>query len=206
MIDEVLAFWFEQPATDAETYGRKLRRWYMGGPAVDTEIRERFEPTVEAALGGKLDGWTQAVRGRLALIIVLDQFIRSVYRNDSRSYAGDEKAQALAIEALDRNLDRGLSIEHRHFLMMPLMHAEDLAMQERAVQVMDAIVADCPPWQQAMLSMGKEQTRKYRDIIARFGRFPHRNAILGRTSTPDEVEFLADWHEKGPPSGAKHLL
>jgi uncharacterized protein (DUF924 family) len=205
MIDEVLRFWFEQPATTSEEYGRKIRRWYMGGPALDAEIRQRFTPQVESALAGELDDWAQTTRGRLALILLLDQFTRSIYRDDPRTYAGDAKAQALSVEALDRGLDRELSIEERHFLMMPLMHAEDLALQERSVVTIAAIAADAADFQQGPIGMGVEQSRKYRDVIARFGRFPHRNALLGRDSTPEEKEFLVDWAQKMAPKGSDKL-
>ena len=205
MIDEVLAFWFGTPATTAEEFGKKIKRWYMGGPALDAEIRESFGPLVERGLAGELDDWAHTIRGRLALVLVLDQFPRSVYRNDPRSYAGDAKAQALALEALDRGLAKDLDVEQRNFLVMPLLHAENLALQERSVIELQAVFDAALPWQQEMLKMGLEQAHKYRDLIARFGRFPHRNAVLGRTSTKEEEQFLVDWQAKMAPSGAKDL-
>ena len=205
MIEEVLAFWFDTPATSSEEYGKKIKRWYMGGPNLDAQIRERFGDLVERALAGELDDWTQTIRGRLALILLLDQFTRSIYRNDPRTYAGDAKAQALAVEALDKGLDRDLPVEQRNFLLMPLLHAESVALQERSVNEMGALYDDAPEWQKQMLKMGVEQTHKYRDIITRFGRFPHRNQLLGRTSTQEEQAFLVDWEAKMRPSGAKDL-
>jgi len=205
MIDEVLEFWFGKPATNAEEYGRQIRRWYMGGPELDAEIREKFGPLVERALAGEVDSWAQTTRGRLALILVLDQFTRSVYRDDAKTYAGDAKAQALAVGALDAGLDRELSIPERNFLLMPLTHAEDLGLQERSAREMEKIYSDAPAWQQSVIKMGIEQTKKYRDLIARFGRFPHRNALLGRKSTPEEEAFLVDWEAKKRPTGAKDL-
>lgn len=205
MIDDILAFWFGEPATTTEEYGRKMRRWFMGGPALDAEIRDRFGSLVERALAGELDHWAQTTRGRLALILLLDQFTRSVYRDDPRTYAGDARAQALCVEAYDRGLDRELPFEQRHFLMMPMLHAENLALQERAVATMDALVAESEPFQRPVLAMGTEQARKYREVIARFGRFPHRNAVLGRTSTPEEEAFLVDWAEKARPKGTDEL-
>jgi uncharacterized protein (DUF924 family) len=204
MIEEVLGFWFGAPATTAEEYGKKVKRWYMGGAALDAEIRAQFGALVERGLAGELDDWAQTIRGRLALILVLDQFPRSVYRNDPKSYAGDDKAQRLAVEALDAGLD-GLDIEQRNFVIMPLMHAESLALQERTVVELEALHAAAPAWQKPGLQMGVEQAHKYRDIIARFGRFPHRNAVLGRTSTQEEAQFLVDWEAKMRPSGAKDL-
>ncbi|HEX5058816.1 MAG TPA: DUF924 family protein [Kofleriaceae bacterium] len=205
MIDDVLAFWFGEPATTTEEYGRKIRRWYMGGPALDAEIRDRFGALVERALAGELADWTQTTRGRLALILLLDQFTRAMYRNDPKTYAGDARAQALAVEAFDRGIDRELSVEERQFLIMPLTHAENLALQERSAATMAALNADAANFQKGPLSMGLEQTRKYRDLIARFGRFPHRNKVLGRTNTPEEDAFLVDWEAKMRPSGADKL-
>jgi uncharacterized protein (DUF924 family) len=205
MVDEVLAFWFGERATTSEEFLRKIRRWFMGGPALDAEIRDRFASLVEQALAGELDDWSRTARGRLALILLLDQFTRSIYRDDPRMYAGDARAQALSTDALDRGMDRELPTEERHFLMMPLVHAEDLALQDRSVATVEALIADAPDCQQAALAMAIEQSRKYRDVIARFGRFPHRNAILGRTSTPEEQHFLADWEQKSRPQGTDKL-
>lgn len=205
MIEDVLAFWFAQPATTAEEYGRKIRRWYMGGPALDAEIRDRFGALVERALAGDLDDWAQTAHGRLALILLLDQFTRAIYRNDPKTYAGDARAQALAVEAFDRGIDRELSIEERQFLIMPFTHAENLALQERSAAEMTRLNAEAADFQKQPLSLGLEQTRKYLELIARFGRFPHRNKVLGRTSTPDEDAFLVDWEAKMKPSGADKL-
>ena len=205
MIEDVLAFWFGKPAANTEEYGRKIKRWYMGGPQLDAEIRAQFTGLVERALAGELDDWAQTIDGRLALILLLDQFTRSIYRNDPRTYAGDAKAQKLAVEALDQGLDKQLPVEMRNFMLMPLVHAESVALQERGVSEMDTLYKDAADWQKKILQMGVEQTHKYRDLIVRFGRFPHRNAILGRASTKEEKAFLADWDDKARPSGAKDL-
>jgi len=196
MIDEVLGFWFGAGATDVETYERQMRRWFMDGPALDAEIRDRFGALVERALAGELDDWASTIRGRLALILVLDQLTRSLFRGDPRTYAGDAKAQALAAEAFAAGLDRELGIEERHFLMMPFVHAEDLGLQERAVALIDALAAEAPAWRQPVLAIAQQVAHEYRDIITRFGRFPHRNALLGRRSTRDEEEFLVDWEAR----------
>lgn len=204
LIDEVLRFWFgDAPPTTTEQHRGQMKRWFMGGPALDGEIRDRFGPLVERALRGELDGWASTTRGRLALILLLDQFTRSIYRDDPKAYAGDPAAQRLALEALDRGLERELPAHERHFLIMPIVHAEDLALQRRAVTEMAKLVDDAAPALKPTLGMGNEQTTKYRDIIAKFGRFPHRNAILGRASTPDEEAFLVDWNAKMRPKGAE---
>jgi len=198
--EEVLSFWFGTPALGADEQRQKLRRWYQGGAEMDAEIAARFTEDTEKALAGELDHWAKDPRGRVALILLLDQFPRGLFRDTPRAYAGDERARRLALEAFDRGLDRGLSIDERNFLIMPLLHAEDLALQERAISLMDRLVADAPAELQPVYAMGLEQTRKYRDIIARFGRFPHRNQILGRPSSPDELELIKDWASKGPPT------
>jgi uncharacterized protein (DUF924 family) len=200
-VDEVLDFWFGVPATDAPGLMAKMKRWYQGGPALDEEIRAKFLTEVETAVAGGLEEWTATLRGRLALVILLDQFTRSVYRGDARTYAGDARAQSLALGGLSR-LGELPSLE-RNFLLMPLVHAEDLALQERGVAEVARVVEEAAEWQRPILAMGIEQTRKYRDVIARFGRFPHRNQILGRTSTPEEEEFLVDWAKKQAPAAMR---
>lgn len=199
--DEVLTWWFGAPAHDAEKLMQKIKRWYQGGPDLDREIAAKFGEAIEAALRGDLDAWAATPRDRLALLILLDQFTRSVYRDTPRAWSGDEKALSLATEALDRGWDRDLGPFERNFLLMPLLHAEDLAAQERVVVEMDRLHDDAPEWARMMFAMGREQTRKYRDVIARFGRFPHRNEALGRTSTPEEIEFMKTF--VGPPSAMR---
>lgn len=203
--DEILQFWFGTPARDAGELGQKIKRWYQGGAEMDAEIERRFGETVEQALAGKLDQWAADTRGRLALIILLDQFTRSLFRDTPRAYAGDEVAPRLALELFDQELEEELSIPERNFVIMPLLHAEDLALQERAVAEMARLFDRVDESMRPIWAMGLEQTHKYRDIIRRFGRFPHRNAILGRESTPEEVAFLRDWEAKAAPSGMKKL-
>jgi uncharacterized protein (DUF924 family) len=201
-IDDVYGYWFgDAPAATADELKARLRRWYAGGAAMDEEIRQRFAPLVERALAGELDSWAATPRGRIALILLLDQFTRNLFRDSPRCYAGDAKAQHLALEALDSVLL--YSTEERQFLIMPLLHSEDLALQETGVHEVQEHVESAPPELQPVLAMGIEQSRKYRDIIQQFGRFPHRNAVLGRTSTPIEEEFLKDWAARQPPSGMR---
>jgi uncharacterized protein (DUF924 family) len=200
--DEVLDFWFGAAPLDEAGMMAKITRWFRGGPEMDAEVRQRFGAAVEAALAGELDGWAGASRSRLALILVLDQFTRNVFRGDPRTHAGDAKAQRLATEALETGLDRDLDFIERLFLAMPLLHAEDLALQRRGVAYDEALGSAAPPVYRTMEAMHREQSRKYLGVIERFGRFPHRNALLGRASTPDEIAFLADWAERAAPKGA----
>jgi uncharacterized protein (DUF924 family) len=136
-------------------------------------------------------------------VLVLDQFPRSIHRGTPRAFAGDAAAQRLAIDAFDRGEHLGLAIEEQNFLIMPLVHSEHLPLHARAIELMDALIADAPEPLRPIFGMGSEQSRKYHEVISRFGRFPHRNAALGRESTPDEVGFLEDWAARQPPAGMR---
>jgi len=203
--DQVLEFWFGAATPGHDLVISNIKRWFMGGEAMDQAIRERFGTLVERALAGELDEWARDIRGRLALVLLLDQFARNLHRDKPKAYAGDAQAARLAHEALDGSLDSGLRPEERLFLVMPLLHAEDRASQERLAVEMERLDAASPPELRPLFHGGLEQSKKYRDIIARFGRFPHRNAVLGRASTPEEIEFLRDWREKAPPAVARDL-
>jgi uncharacterized protein (DUF924 family) len=189
--DDVLSFWFGAPATEAATTHQKVQRWFRGGKPVDDEIRARFGNLHERATAGELDDWAQTPRGRRALIIVLDQFTRNLGRNTPKAYAGDKKAQALAIEGLDRGEDEGLAFEELLFLSMPLGHSEDVALHDRNVALQEKHAAAATGDQRQLADQALEQHRKYRDTIRQFGRFPHRNMILERTCTQEEMAFLA---------------
>ena len=181
---EVLDFWFGEPR------GARQKRWFEKDPAFDAEIRARFLPLYEALAGGAPTQWLDAAPSCLARIIVLDQFPRNVFRGSPRAFASDALALAAARHALARGYDRGYLPVERLFAYLPFEHSEALADQERACAL-------CRP-----LTAFAETDDAYRyaaahcDIIRRFGRFPHRNAILGRASTPEELEFL-----KQPGSG-----
>lgn len=200
--ETVLSFWFGTAATNEDEMPR-IRRWFRGGAAMDEEVARRFGPTVEAALRREIDDWAATARGRLALVLLLDQMTRSLYRNDLRSYAGDAQAQALSAEAFDREMHRELDFPERMFLAMPMAHAEDVALQERAARLATELAAGAPPEYRVMSAMTVEQTAKYLGIIRRFGRFPHRNTILGRASTPEEIEFLKTWADVQPPKSIR---
>lgn len=194
--EDVLEYWLGDPAEDDDAMLAKMRRWFDGGTALDAEIIERFGATIEDAVSGGLDHWADTPRGRLALVIVLDQFTRHCFRGTARAYAADAKAQALALEALDRDLGAGMSPIERAFLIMPLHHSESLEHQRRSLAHARAVASTT----RSLLSeIHVEQAEKYNDVIARFGRFPHRNAILGRESTEEELAFMADWADRAPP-------
>jgi uncharacterized protein (DUF924 family) len=199
--EDVLEFWFGTPPADESELMAKIRRWFQGGDTVDREVVERFADTVEAAVDGGLEAWASSPRGRLALVILLDQFTRNVFRDTPRMYAGDARAQELALAAFaDRTADR-LAFVEQLFLSLPLLHSESLAHQERGAEIAAALARQAPPLFEPMCAMHLEQSAKYRGVIERFGGFPHRNAVLGRPSTPEEIEFLADWDAKARPAG-----
>ncbi len=180
--DAVLDFWFGQPRV-----AQARAEWFRKDAAFDALIRERFGATIEAALAGGLRDWEGRPEGRLARIVVLDQFTRNAFRDTPRAFAGDALALAAARELAARGEDRALPPLMRGFAYLPFEHAEDLAEQREALRLFAALGADHPS-QAGLL----EWAQKHHDIVARFGRFPHRNAILGRASTAEETAFLRE--------------
>jgi uncharacterized protein (DUF924 family) len=177
----VLDFWF---GATRSHIGTPRIEWFRKDASFDGEIRERFGALHERAARGEFEAWIASAESLLALIIILDQFSRNLYRNDGRAFAQDEDARRLARIAVGRADDLALLPLQRQFLYLPFEHSENLADQNRGVELMGSLEAF-------------EETRglmawaeKHRVIIKRFGRFPHRNAVMGRTSTPEEVEFL----------------
>jgi uncharacterized protein (DUF924 family) len=189
--DDVLQFWFPQSLhNDHATMVRQFEWWFRGG--ADSAIAERFSPLLERATIGELDGWAQATRSRLALIIVLDQFSRSLYRDTARAFAQDAKALALALEGIEIGYYRALTTPwEKTFFFLPLGHSEELMNLELAIQLADELVKQAPAELRRVLEHSASQARGHRDVIARFGRHPHRNAVLNRPSTPEELDYLA---------------
>ncbi len=181
--NDVLDFWFGAPGTPDR--GRRRDVWFKKSDAFDLETRSRFLLLYEEAAGGKLGAWDDAPHPLLALIIVLDQFPRNMFRGDARAFATDAQALAAAQRMVDRGWDLRLAPLARWFVYMPYQHAEDLARQQRALELFERVSAD------PALADVAQWARKHHDVIARFGRFPHRNSILLRASTPEEIEFLA---------------
>ena len=192
---EILPYWFPPGIyeADAETYREQWLRWFAGGPEVEQEITDRFGEVLEQARRGELDSWAETPRGRLALIIVLDQFSRSVYKDTPLAYAQDPAALRLAQEGIEAGMDRGMEVAERLFFMMPLGHAEGPDHLERidlAVRGAEEQVYLAPAHLKPLYEFSLGQARAHRDVIARFGRHAHRNAILGRAYTPEELEYL----------------
>jgi uncharacterized protein (DUF924 family) len=188
--EHVLAFWFGLPGSAAEVAGRQRKLWFGKTPENDLAVTERFAATLRAAAAGQLDHWANTSRGRLALVIVLDQFPHHIHRDRPQAFATDPQALALSLDALAAVEDRQLAPIERVFLYLPLEHAESLAMQDRSVSLYEALAREAAADERPLFDNFLDYARKHREVVARFGRFPHRNAILGRASTPDELEFL----------------
>jgi uncharacterized protein (DUF924 family) len=188
--DRVLAFWFGPPGSATEIAGRQRKLWFGKSPANDRAVTERFAATLAAATAGHLDHWARTPRGRLALVIVLDQFPHHIHRDQPQAFATDPQSLALSLDALAAGEDRQLAPIERVFLYLPLEHAESLELQERSVSLYEQLAHQAAADERALFDGFLDYARKHLDVVARFGRFPHRNEILGRPSTPDELEFL----------------
>jgi len=199
---DLLSFWIGEPAATPPQLLAKYQRWYQGGPALDRAIEERYGAQVEAALSGRLDSWQSSVSGRLALLILLDQFTRNIYRGTARAYSGDSAALSLALDTFDRGAHRAYSLEERLFVLMPLVHAESADMLARAVRLSEEMASESPVELRDTWAFGAQRVRQYHALIERFGRFPARNAALGRASTAAELEYLAAEAERGNPLAA----
>jgi uncharacterized protein (DUF924 family) len=181
--EDVLRFWFEGDD--------RFRVWFGADPAFDAECRERFGVAVEAAAQGRHAEWAATARGRLALVILLDQMPRNIFRGSGRAFAYDEAARALVLEGLDRGDDGALSAVERGFFYLPLEHAEDAGLQALSVRCFTRLHEEAPAAERGMTASFLDYAERHRRVIERFGRFPHRNVLLGRESTPEERAFLA---------------
>lgn len=181
---DVLEFWFGGEGDDFLSVPR--RAWFSKDPVFDGIIRERFSPLVEAIMAGVLPADLADARAALAWLIVADQFPRNLYRGDARSFACDAAARDVARRMLAQGLDAALPAVARSFVYLPLEHSEDVADQDESVRRFTALPPDTPGYDSML-----DYAQRHRDIVARFGRFPHRNAALGRASTAEELEFLA---------------
>lgn len=193
----VLDHWFEDGMQLGWPSRNMGAQWFTGGPALDALITERFGDLVSSAQAGQLEAWESDPLARMALVILLDQYSRNAYRGQAQAFAGDKRAQQLVLQSLAQGADEALPTVCRVFFYMPLMHAESLALQTECVARFKSLHASAPPVLQAKLEGNLQAAQEHFDIVQRFGRFPHRNATMGRSSTPEEVIFL----ETGPRFG-----
>ena len=187
----VLTFWFGDGLELGWPSASRSDLWFGGDPKLDQQITVRFGPCVRNAVAGGLQTWQDVPATRLALVILLDQFTRNVYRGSKQAYAGDARARALVAAALAKATDLQLPWVGRAFMYMPLMHTEDLANQDECVRRFTQLHAEVPDALKDSIQSHLKSAHEHRDIIARFGRFPYRNAVLGRTSSAPERDFLA---------------
>jgi uncharacterized protein (DUF924 family) len=181
--------WFGEPGTDPLQH---QKRWWTPDPGFDAEVRHRFEPDFRRAVRGELEAWKAAPEGRLAFIVLLDQLARNMYRGTPTAYQHDDLALRASLEGQDLSQDQLLGPIERWFFYMPMMHAEDPAIQARSVAAFQRLADGSPPAVAPALRTARDFAMQHQDTIRRFGRFPHRNAILGRTSTLGELDFIAE--------------
>lgn len=177
----VLDFWFS-------AHVRAL--WFEKDRAFDDDIRRRFGAAVHEAQMGGFAAWADSQAGSLALLILIDQMSRNIYRGEAKAFLGDPRARTIADAAIARDFDKGLSIDRQRFFYLPFEHAEDIANQDRAIHLFTRMVESAAPDEKAEAENQLDYAHRHRDIIKRFGRFPHRNEAMGRPSTDDEIAFL----------------
>lgn len=190
-IDRILAFWFKAHELSAPQIDGRMDIWFGEDPVFDHEIAKEFADDVEEASTGRLDHWAHKPHGRLALILLLDQFRRNIYRNSAEAFARDKAALKLCVEGAMEKKDAGLTPIQRVFFYMPLQHAESRKVQAKSVQIYRRLAEAVSPTYRETFETIAQFADLHRDIVERYGRFPHRNRLLNRKNTPDEDEFLA---------------
>ncbi len=182
--EEILTFWFGEIRDEPAYFEEHARRWFAQNADFDREIVQRFQADYTLAAQGRLTHWTETARGGLALLLLLDQFPRNMFRNDPRAFTTDPLAQQSAEHMIAAGLDRQLRLVERYFVYVPFMHSEEPAHQQRSVRLFQQLAKE-------RAYFDTSYAVRHQAVIARFGRFPHRNAVLGRVSTAEEVAFLA---------------
>lgn len=185
--EAVLRFWFGEPGTDPPS-----EMWFRKDGATDRHIRDAFGEDLACARSGELDHWARTPRGALALVILLDQMSRNVHRDSPEAFAADGRAQKVTLDAVEQGLDRQLEPLGRAFLYMPLMHSESRALHARSEELFGRLAEEAPPELEKTARSFLKFARSHRAVVERFGRYPHRNRVLGRTTTPEEEAHLKD--------------
>ncbi len=190
-IEQVLDFWFGACGPDGALDRSRQKMWFSDGHKHDAVIRKRFGKLHRRAARGELDAeWAATPRGRIALIVVLDQFSRHIHRGTAAAFAQDPAAQRLSMTGVEQDMDRGLIPAQRAFFYLPFEHAEDIKLQRFSTRSFERLATEvAPAWRKEYTGFA-DYAGHHRDIIERFGRFPHRNKILGRASTAEELDFL----------------
>jgi uncharacterized protein (DUF924 family) len=194
----VREFWFGKLPLGREALAERMQLWFAGGESRqlrqenDAALRAEFAPRIEAALRGELASWADGPRRRLSLILLLDQFPRNIYRGRARAFAGDDAAVGLALSGMQSGADAALDPVERIFFYMPLQHCESLDVQEESVAAYRRLLREAPPVLGEFFQDALKSAEEHAAIIRRFGRFPHRNRILQRVSTPEEASYVRD--------------
>jgi uncharacterized protein (DUF924 family) len=191
-IREILDFWFREQELSAPQIDRRMDIWFGEDPVFDHEIKKEFSGDVERACQGKLDHWAADPHGRLALILLVDQFRRNMYRNTADAFSMDKLALKLCVEGAMEKKDKGLTPIQKVFFYMPLQHTESRKVQAKSVELFNRLAESVSPTYQETFLTVAQFAELHKDIIDQFGRFPHRNQLLGRANTPEEEEYLAD--------------
>lgn len=191
-IDDILAYWFGRIEDTVLPSENRSKIWFANNPDIDHEIKEKFGKDVEHAILDKYEHWEDNSRGTLALIILLDQFSRNIYRHTPMAFAQDLKALDLCVRGIERQYDHALSLIERAFFYMPLMHSENIDMQNTSVRAFKMLVDLSFPEARPTFENFFDFALKHYQVIERFGRYPSRNKILGRDSTKEELDYLKE--------------
>ena len=189
-IDDILGFWFGRG--DEVDVEKQNKIWFGHDPQLDQEITRRFGGLCARAGSGELDDWAQTPRGRMALIILLDQFSRNIHRGRAEAFAHDPKARQLCLDGLEQGVDKQLRPIERAFFYLPLEHSEELELHDRCIRAYEGMLDDVPATARDKFKNYLDYAHMHRDIVVQFGRYPHRNRVLERESTPEEIQWLAD--------------
>lgn len=190
-IDAILSFWFKEQSLSAPQIDRRMEIWFSEDPVFDHEIEKEFANEIIKACKGELDHWGTSSHGRLALIILIDQFRRNIHRNTVRAFSKDRLALKLCVQGAVEKKDQGLTPIQKVFFFMPLQHAESRKVQAKSVELYRRLAETVSPTYRETFMTVAQFAELHKDIIDRFGRFPHRNKLLNRENTPEENEYLA---------------
>ena len=190
-IEEILSFWFKEQELSAPQIDRRMDIWFGEDAVFDHELEKEFSDDVERACDGKQDHWATEPHGRLALIILIDQFRRNIHRSTAEAFSKDKIALKLCVEGAMEKKDTGLTPIQRVFFYMPLQHAESRKVQAKSVALYNRLAESVSATDQATFLTVAQFAELHKDIIDQFGRFPHRNSLLGRENTAEEDEYLA---------------
>ena len=190
-IETILSFWFKQQELTAPQIDRRMEMWFSEDPVFDHEIEKEFADDISAACAGTLDHWAADPHGRLALIILIDQFRRNIHRNTAKAFSKDRLALKLCVEGAMEKKDRSLTPIQRVFFYMPLQHAESRKVQAKSVELYNRLAEVVTPTYRETFLTVAQFAELHKDIVDQFGRFPHRNKLLNREDTAEEAQYLA---------------